>query len=135
MTARRDFERVIASLNYDGQDTDSLTVGEIRRALPREKPMSDLISRAALLTLLRKEREDFFNRFAPQDGQPDRKFKMDFSEILDELDQRLSLIEAFPAVEPVAKLVNNNQANRFDWIETIDPRKTIDVGTPIYVAP
>lgn len=31
---RKDFERIIASLNYDGADTDSLTVGEIRRALP-----------------------------------------------------------------------------------------------------
>lgn len=28
------FEIVLASLNYDGQDIDSLTVGEIRRALP-----------------------------------------------------------------------------------------------------
>src|SRR5512141_3260478 len=32
-TARQDFERIIASLGYDGQDTNSLTVGEIRRAL------------------------------------------------------------------------------------------------------
>jgi hypothetical protein len=32
--ARDTFERVIASLNYDGRDADSLTVGEIRRALP-----------------------------------------------------------------------------------------------------
>lgn len=31
---RQNFERIIASLNYDGADTDSLTVGEIRRALP-----------------------------------------------------------------------------------------------------
>lgn len=28
------FEQIIASLNYDGSDADSLTVGEIRRALP-----------------------------------------------------------------------------------------------------
>lgn len=28
------FEEIIASLNYDGPDTNSLTVGEIRRALP-----------------------------------------------------------------------------------------------------
>lgn len=28
------FEEVIRRLNYDGPDTDSLTVGEIRRALP-----------------------------------------------------------------------------------------------------
>ncbi len=33
-TARQAFEEIVASLNYDGADTDSLTVGEIRRALP-----------------------------------------------------------------------------------------------------
>lgn len=32
--ARQAFEEIIASLNYDGSDTNSLTVGEIRRALP-----------------------------------------------------------------------------------------------------
>lgn len=31
--SRERFEQIIESLNYDG-DTDSLTVGEIRRALP-----------------------------------------------------------------------------------------------------
>lgn len=30
---RERFEEIIKSLNYDGQDIDSLTVGEIRRAL------------------------------------------------------------------------------------------------------
>jgi hypothetical protein len=33
-TARARFEDIIRSLNYDGTDTNSLTVGEIRRALP-----------------------------------------------------------------------------------------------------
>jgi len=33
-SARERFEAIIASLNYDGLDTDSLTVGEIRRSLP-----------------------------------------------------------------------------------------------------
>jgi hypothetical protein len=32
-TSRQTFEKILASLNYDGQDTNSLTVGEIRRAL------------------------------------------------------------------------------------------------------
>lgn len=32
---RQVFEIVLASLNYDGSDIDSLTVGEIRRALPK----------------------------------------------------------------------------------------------------
>lgn len=32
-TAGQTFEEIIKSLNYDGADTDSLTVGEIRRAL------------------------------------------------------------------------------------------------------
>lgn len=31
--ARQAFEEIVASLNYDGQDSDSLTVGEIRRSL------------------------------------------------------------------------------------------------------
>lgn len=31
---RQVFEIVLAALNYDGADIDSLTVGEIRRALP-----------------------------------------------------------------------------------------------------
>lgn len=30
----RQFEQVIAGLSYDGDDINSLTVGEIRRALP-----------------------------------------------------------------------------------------------------
>jgi hypothetical protein len=32
-TSRQTFEDIIASLNYDGPETDSLTVGEIRRSL------------------------------------------------------------------------------------------------------
>lgn len=32
-TDRERFEEIIASLNYDGADENSLTVGEIRRAL------------------------------------------------------------------------------------------------------
>lgn len=32
-STRQDFEKIIASLNYDGADIDGLTVGEIRRAL------------------------------------------------------------------------------------------------------
>jgi hypothetical protein len=33
-TTRRVFEIVLEAVNYDGADIDSLTVGEIRRALP-----------------------------------------------------------------------------------------------------
>ena len=42
-SARQDFERFITALNYDGSDTDSLTVGEIRRALSDEpaSPVSE----------------------------------------------------------------------------------------------
>lgn len=32
-TTQQMFEEIITSLNYDGTETDSLTVGEIRRAL------------------------------------------------------------------------------------------------------
>jgi hypothetical protein len=38
---RQTFETIIQSLNYDGQDTDSLTVGEIRRALGPVGPAGD----------------------------------------------------------------------------------------------
>jgi hypothetical protein len=37
-TARQTFEEIITSLNYDGAETDSLTVGEIRRALALTRP-------------------------------------------------------------------------------------------------
>lgn len=33
-TTSRVFEIILASLNYDGKDINSLTVGEIRRSLP-----------------------------------------------------------------------------------------------------
>lgn len=94
--------------------------------------MTDLISRTALLAHFRKDRSDFFNRFAPQDGQPSRKFTIDFDEELDQLDQRIALIENFPSIEPIAKLVNNNQVGSLNIIETA-PNVTIDIGTPLFI--
>jgi len=94
--------------------------------------MTDLISRTALVAHFRKQRSDFFNKFAPQDGQPSRKFTIDFDEELDQLDQRIALVETFPSVEPIAKLVNNNQVGSLNIIETA-PNVTIDIGTPLFV--
>ena len=38
---RQTFEKIIESLHYDGQDTDSLTVGEIRRSIGPIGPAGD----------------------------------------------------------------------------------------------
>lgn len=48
--------------------------------------------------------------------------------------ERIDFIEQFPAVMPVGKLINNNQPGWLNIIET-EPNVTIDVGTPVYVAP
>lgn len=94
--------------------------------------MTDLISRTALLAHFRKARAEFFNKLAPQDGQPSRKFTVDFDDELDQMDQRIALIEAFPSVEPIAKLVNNNQVGSLNIIETA-PNVTIDIGTHLFM--
>jgi hypothetical protein len=96
--------------------------------------MTDLISRAALLAHFRKQRDEFFEKHATQEGQPSRKFTVDFDDELDQLDQRIALIESFPAVEPVATLVNNNQVGTLNIIETA-PNVTIDIGTKLYMSP
>jgi hypothetical protein len=97
-----------------------------------EDAMTDMISRTALLAHFRGLRNDFFNKFASQDGQPPRKFAVDFDDELDQCDQRIALIETFPSVEPVAKLLNNNQPGWQNIIETA-PNVTIDVGTPLFI--
>lgn len=95
--------------------------------------MTNLISRTALLDHFRKQRDDFVERFASKDGQSPRRFTIDFDEELDELDQRIALVENFPAVKPIAKLVNNNQVGHINLIE-IAPGVTINIGTDLYVA-
>lgn len=98
--------------------------------------MTDLISRAALLKHLQKEREDYFREHFAQDPATGTwEARTPYEEELEQMDARIDFIEDFPAVAPIATLVNNNQANRFNWIETIDPNCTIDIGTPVYVAP
>lgn len=96
--------------------------------------MTDLISRTALLATLRKERDDYFREHFFQDpatgtfeAAPAKE------EYVEELDERIEFIESFPAVEPIAKLVNNNQTGNINLIETA-PNVTIDIGTPVYVA-
>jgi hypothetical protein len=94
--------------------------------------MTDLISRSELLTYLRKEREDYFREHFAHD--PDTgayeasEAKGDYLEYLDE---RIDMIENWPPVQPVARLVNNNQVGNINLIETA-PNVTIDIGTDLY---
>lgn len=96
--------------------------------------MTDLISRTALLAVFRKERDDYHQRFftADPEGNVPRKAALAHEEELEQLDQRIEMIEKFPNVEPIAKLVNNNQAGNFNLIETA-PNVTIDIGTELYM--
>lgn len=97
--------------------------------------VAELISKTALLAHFRKEREDYFNAHFKQDpatgtweaGTPEEEY-------LSDLEERIDFIEQFPAVMPVGKLINNNQPGWTNIIET-EPNVTIDVGTPVYVAP
>lgn len=95
--------------------------------------MDDFISRTALLNHFRKERDDYFRAHFNQDpatgtweaGTPEEEY-------LSDLEERIDLIEQFPGIEPVAKLINNNQPGWTNIIETA-PNVTIDVGMPVYV--
>jgi hypothetical protein len=94
--------------------------------------MSDLISRAALLSALRKKRDEYFADHFQQD--PDTgtwEASNAKEEHLCDLEEHIEAIEQFPAVEPIATLVNNNQAGWINLIETV-PNFTIDVGTKLY---
>lgn len=97
--------------------------------------VAELISKTKLLAHFRKEREEYFRAHFNQDpatgtweaGTPQEEY-------LSELEERIDFIEQFPAVMPVGKLINNNQPGWLNIIET-EPNVTIDVGTPVYVAP
>lgn len=96
--------------------------------------MTDLISRAALLKHLQKERDDYFREHFAQDPATGTwEARTPYEEELEQMDVRIALIEDFPAVEPIAKLVNNNQPGWTNIIETA-PNVTIDVGTNLYAA-
>jgi hypothetical protein len=96
--------------------------------------MTDLISRSELLSYLRKEREDYFREHFFQDpatgAYEASESKEDYLEYLDE---RIDMIENWPPVKPIAKLVNNNQVGHINLIETAH-NVTIDIGTDLYVA-
>jgi hypothetical protein len=99
-----------------------------------EEPMTDLISRFALLAHLRKERDDYFREHFFQDPATGTwEASNAKEEWLEELDERIAFFESFPGVEPIAKLVNNNQVGNINLIETA-PNITIDIGTPLYIA-
>lgn len=97
--------------------------------------VAELISKTELLAHFRNEREEYFRAHFNQDpatgtweaGTPQEEY-------LSELEERIDFIEQFPAVMPVGKLINNNQPGWLNIIET-EPNVTIDVGTPVYVAP
>ena len=97
--------------------------------------MDDLISRTALLNHFRKERDEYFRAHFVQDPATGTwEAPNPEEEYLGDLEERIDFIEQFPAVEPIATLINNNQPGWVNLIETA-PNVTIDVGTQVYVAP
>lgn len=97
--------------------------------------MDELISKTALLNHFRKERDDYFRAHFNQDPATGTFEASDPKvEYLSDLEERIDMIEQFPAVEPIATLINNNQAGWTNIIETA-PNVTIDVGTPLYACP
>lgn len=96
--------------------------------------MTDLISRTALLCALRSERNAYFaEHFAQDPATGTYEASNAKEEHLAELDERIEWVEGFPAVDPVATLVNNNQPDWQNIVETV-PNVTIDVGTKLYRA-
>ena len=96
---------------------------------------TELISKTELLNHLRKERDEYFRVHFSQDPATGTwEARSPEEEYLHDLEERIDFIEQFPAVMPVGKLINNNQPGRVNLIET-EPNVTIDVGTPIYIAP
>lgn len=97
--------------------------------------MDELISKTALLTHLRKERDEYMRAHFGQDPATGTWEASDPKvEYLGELDERIEFIEQFPGIEPVATLVNNNQSGWINLIET-KPNVTIDVGEQLCVVP
>ena len=97
--------------------------------------MDELISKTALLTHLRKERDEYMRAHFGQDPATGTWEASDPKvEYLGELDERIEFIAQFPGVEPVATLINNNQPGWTNIIETA-PNVTIDVGRRLCVVP
>lgn len=93
--------------------------------------MDELISKTALLNHFRKERDDYFRAHFKQDPATGTwEAPNPEEECLAEMEERIDLIEQFPAVEPIATLINNNQPGWTNIIETA-PNVTIDVGTKL----
>lgn len=64
--------------------------------------MTDLISRAALLKHLQKERDDYFREHFAQDPATGTwEARTPYEEELEQMDARIALIDDFPAVEPL----------------------------------
>ncbi len=96
--------------------------------------MDELISKTALLTHLRKERDEYLRvHFKRDPATGCWEGNTPQEEYLGDLEERIDFIEQFPPVEPIGKLVNNNQPGWVNLIETA-PNVTIDVGTPVFVA-
>jgi hypothetical protein len=95
--------------------------------------MDCLISQTALLTHFRKRRDDYVREnFARDPSTGTWEAPTAKEEYLCELEELIDFIEQFPCLEPVGKLVNNNQPGWQNIIETA-PGVTIDVGMPVYV--
>jgi hypothetical protein len=113
---------------------DKYTTEERTQIPDRRTTMDELISKTALLKHLRKERDDYMRAHFGQDPATGTWEASDPKvEFLGELEERIDFIEQFPPVEPIGKLINNNQPGWVNLIETA-PNVTIDVGTPVFVA-
>lgn len=113
---------------------DNYTTEERTHISDRRSKMDELISKTALLTHLRKERDEYLRVHFKQDPATGCwEGNTPQEEYLGDLEEKIEFIEQFPPVEPIGKLINNNQPGWVNLIETA-PNVTIDVGTPVFVA-
>lgn len=121
--------------DFSDRPIDKCTTEKQPQTSDRKTAMDELISKTALLTHLRKERDEYLRVHFKQDpatgcwegNTPEEEY-------LGDLEERIDFIEQFPPVEPIGKLINNNQPGWVNLIETA-PNVTIDVGTAVFVAP
>lgn len=95
--------------------------------------VGDFISRAALLKHLCDERHEYFREHFVQDPATGTyEANSAKEEWLSEIDDRIALVDSFPAVQPVAVVINDNQPGRTAIIEVSADPPTLGVGTALY---
>lgn len=121
-------------------EADGGTHGGIRAAIEAylaafatSESSGDFISRAALINHLRKERDDYFREhFAQDPATGTYEANSAKEEWLSEIDDRIALVDSFPAVQPVAVVINDNQPGNTAIIEVSADPPTLGVGTLLY---